>query len=167
MAVGGVMKNMFVFPIAQGLVEQPVHLPAGCRLTRQSNRQLVDAVKVSAVIIDVFPEPVDSPVPTGLTGANSSTNNTLPLVRQMASEDNLSMEEDVVANLKFCYSVVGGPTSMPMKIDGLIVDLAGDITVGVSSRPILLEVSPSEWHPQPLVLSPLVWRSGRNVVTVL
>ena len=82
-------------------------------------------------MIDVIPEPVDSPVPTGLASANSSTNNTPPLVWQMASEDNLSMEEEVVADLKFCYSVVGGPTSMPLKIVGLIVDLAGDVTIGV------------------------------------
>ena len=81
----------------------------------------------------VIPEPVDSHVPCRLAGANSSTNNTPPLVWQLASEDDLSMEEVVVADLNFCNSVVGGPTSTPLNSAGLIVDLAGDVTVGVSS----------------------------------
>ena len=103
--------------------------PAGHRLARQSDRQPVDAVKVSAVLIDMIPEPVDSPVPTGLTGANISINVTSPLVWQMASEDNFYMEEVVVAD---CDYVVGGPTCTCLKSAGLIVDLAGGVTVGVS-----------------------------------
>ena len=90
-------------------------------------------VKVSAVIIDMIPEPVDSPVPASLTGANSSTNKTPPLVWQLVSEDDLSLEEVLVADINFCNSVVGGPTSTFLKNTGLIVDLAGDVTVGVSS----------------------------------
>ena len=105
----------------------------GRRLTQQSNRQPVDVVKVSALMIDMIPDPVGSPVPTGIAGANSSTNNNPPLVHQMASEDSLSMEEEVVADLNFCGSVVGGPTSTFLKNTGLIVDLAGDVIVGVSS----------------------------------
>ena len=38
-----------------------------------------------------------------------------------------------MTDLNFCNSVVGGPTSTPLKSAGLIVDLAGDVTVGVSS----------------------------------
>ena len=38
-----------------------------------------------------------------------------------------------MADLNSCDSVVGGPTSMPLKIAEMIVDLAGDVTVGVSS----------------------------------
>ena len=90
-------------------------------------------VNVSAVLIDMILEPVDSPVPTGLAGANSSINDTPPLVRQMTSEDSFSMEEAVVANLDFCDSVVRGPTSTFLKNTGLIVDLAGCVTVGVTS----------------------------------
>ena len=78
-------------------------------------------------------EPVNSPVPTGLAGANSSTNNTPPLVRNLASEDDPPLQEVVVANLNFCNYVVGGPISVPLKSAALLVDFAGDVTVGVSS----------------------------------
>ena len=37
-----------------------------------------------------------------------------------------------MADLNFCNYVVGGPTSAPLKSTGLIVDLAGNVTVGVS-----------------------------------
>ena len=119
------------------MVSRPVH----SRSIRQSDKQLFNTVKVSVMMINVIPEPVDSPVPAGLAGANSGTNNTLSLVWQLVSEDDLSMEEVddlsieevVLANLNFCNSVVGGPTSTPLKSSGLIVDLAGDVTVRVSS----------------------------------
>ena len=81
---GGTYEEHVCFPLAQGSVEQPVLRPASCWSTRQSDRQLVHVVKVSAVMIDVILEPVDSPVPAGLAGANSNTNNTPPLVRQLA-----------------------------------------------------------------------------------
>ena len=93
--------------------------------------KLDDAVKASAVMIDVIPE--DIPVPTGLAGATNSTNDIAPLVRQMTSEDDVSADEDVVSDSKFCDTMVGGPTSTPLKIAGLTVDFAGDVTVGVSS----------------------------------
>ena len=67
--------------------------------------------KWSAVMIDVIPEPVDIYVPTSLAGASSSINATPPLVRRRALEDNFSMDEAVMADLDFCDSVVGGPTS--------------------------------------------------------
>ena len=78
---GAVMKSMFVFP--QELVERQVPQPAR-RLTRQSDRQPGDAVKVSAVMVDVTREPVYTPVPAGLAGADGSTNSTPPLARQVA-----------------------------------------------------------------------------------
>ena len=84
-------------------------------------------------MIDLIPEQVDSPVCTGLAGTNSSTNDTPPLVQQMASEDNHSMEEAVMADLGFCDAVVGGPTSTYLQNTGLLVDLAGDVTTSVSS----------------------------------
>ena len=128
---GGSYEEHVCLPLAQGLLnsrclDRPLVGP-----TRQSDRQLVCAVKVSAVMIDVIPEPVNSPVPAGL--ANSSTNNTPPLVRQLELDDDFSLEEVVLADFNFCNSVVGGPTSMLLKSNGLIVDLAGDVTVGVSS----------------------------------
>ena len=51
----------------------------------------------------------------------------------MTSEDDLYADEEVVAESKFCDTVVGGPTSTPLKIAGLTVYLAGDVTVGVAS----------------------------------
>ena len=43
------------------------------------------------------------------------------------------MEEEVVADLDLCDSVVGGQTSTFLRsVDG-IVDFAGDVTIGVSS----------------------------------
>ena len=54
-------------------------------------------------------------------------------------------------------NVVRRPTSTPLKIAGLTVDIAGDVTVGVSSPADLtgdvtvgvLELSPSVWRPRP------------------
>ena len=50
--------------LAQEPVEQPVPQPARRRSTRQTHRKLDGAVKLSALMIDVIPEP-DIPVPTG------------------------------------------------------------------------------------------------------
>ena len=133
------------------------------------DRKLDDAVKVYAVMIDVIQEPVDISVPTALAGAKNSITNTPPLIRQMASEDDLYVDNEVEADSTFCDTVSGGPTSTPLEI---VVwrrpcwryhrrcvyspaDLAGDvtigvlapadhtknITVGVSSRPTLLDTS--------------------------
>ena len=121
------------FPLLQGLVEPPVPRSTGSRSTRQSDRQPVDTVKVSAVMVDVTPEPVDSPVPAGLAGADGSTNSVPPLARQVALEDDLSMEEEVVADLDFGDSVVGGPTSTFLRSADMIADLAVDVTISVSS----------------------------------
>ena len=70
-------------------------------------------------------------MPTGLAGVDGSTNRMPPLVRQVASEDDLSMEKEVVADLDFFDSVVGGPTSTLLRSADMIVDLAGDVIVGV------------------------------------
>ena len=74
------------------------------------------------MLVDETPEPVDSPVPAGLAGADGGTNRMPPLVCQA-----------VLANLDLCDSVVGGPTSTFLSSADGIVDLAGDVTVGVSS----------------------------------
>ena len=121
------------FPLEHGLDERLVLQTADRRSARQSDRQPGNTVKVYVVLIAMIPKPVDCPVPTGLASANSSINEMPPLVRQMASDDNLSIEEAVVTDLDFCDSVVGGPTSTFLKNTGLIVDLAGGVTVGVSS----------------------------------
>ena len=95
-----------------------------------SDRQPVEAV---AVLVDVTPELVDSPMPTGLAGAEDDNNGMPPLTRQAGLEGDLSMIEEVVADLDFCDSVIGGPTSAFLSSADGIVDLAGDVTVGVSS----------------------------------
>ena len=120
-------------PPPQEPVEQTLPRSARRRSTRRTDRKLDGAAKVSALMINVIPEPVVIPVPAGFAGAKTSTRNTPPLVRQMTSEDDLSTDE-VVADSKFRDTFVGGPTSMPLKIfAGLTVDLAGDVTVGVAS----------------------------------
>ena len=102
---GGTYDEHVSFPLAQEPVELP--RPAHRRLIHQSDRRLVDEVKVSAVMIDVIPELVDSPVPS---------------------------DNEVVADSKCRDNVVGGPTSTSLKIAGLNVDIAGDVTVpGVAS----------------------------------
>ena len=110
------------------------------RSTRQSDSKLDGVVKVSAFMIDVIQKPVHIPVPTGLVGAKISTRNTPPLVRQMTSDDDLSANEELMANSKFWDTFIGGPNTMPLKIAGLTVDLAGDVTVGVASSADLTEV---------------------------
>ena len=91
------------------------------------------AVKVSAVLVNATPDPMDSPVPTGLAGADDDTNRMSPLTQQAVLEGDLSMKEEVVAELDFCESVVGGPTSAFLSSTDGIVDFAGDFTVVVSS----------------------------------
>ena len=130
---GSSCEEHVCLPLLQGLVERPVPRLAGIRSTRQSDRQPVDTVSVSAVMVEVAPDLVDSPVPAGLAGADSGTGSTPLLVRQVAWEDDLSMEEEAVADLDICDSVVGGPTSTFLRSADMIVDLAGDVTVIVSS----------------------------------
>ena len=65
-------------------------------------------------MIDVILELVDIPVPTAFAGAKQNTRNMPPLVRQMTSEEDFSADEEA------------------LKIAGLTVDLAGDVTVGVA-----------------------------------
>ena len=134
-------------PLPQGFVKRPVSQLAGSQLTRQFDRQPIEAVKVCAVLFDAIPEPVDGPVRASLAGADDDTNRMSPLTRQAVLEGDLSMEEEVVVQLNFCNSVIGGPTSAFHRCtDGIVdfaedvilvlsspADLAGDITVGVSS----------------------------------
>ena len=97
------------FPPTQGLVEQPVFRQAGSRSTQQSDGQHSEVVKVSAILVDVTPEPVEEPVPTGPTGDDGDNDYMSPMVWQAASGDGLSMKEEVVP------------------------DLAGGVTIGVTS----------------------------------
>ena len=134
---GSSCEEHVCFPLPR-LVERPVPQLAGSRWTRLSDRQPVDVVRVSAVMVAVTPElatpePVDSPAPAGLAGSDGGTSSAPLLVWQVALEDDLSMEEEVVADLDFCESVVGGPTSTFLRSADMIIYLAGDVTVGVSS----------------------------------
>ena len=129
----GTYEELVRLPLAHGPVEKPVPQLAHHRSTQQSDRQPVNVVRVSAVMIDVIPVPVDNPVPTSLASAKSSIDDTSSVVRQMASEDNPYMEGMVVTDPDFRDCVVGGPTSAFLRSSDGIVDLAGDVTVGVSS----------------------------------
>ena len=107
-------------------------------------------------MIDVIPERVNIPVPTGFTGTKNSIRNTPPLVRQMTSEDELSANEVIVVDPESHDAFVGGPTNTTPTIAGLTVILAGDVTAGVASSaddatPMVTtsaRSSPSVWHPQ-------------------
>ena len=60
----------------------------------------------------------------------------------MTSGDDLSEEEEIIADSKFRATVVGGQTSMPLKIAGLTVDIAGDVTFdGASSADLAGDVT--------------------------
>ena len=125
--------------LAQEPVEQPVPRPARRWSARQTDRKLDGAVNVYTLMIDMIPEPVDIPVPTGFANAKKSIGNTPPLVRQMMSEADLSTDEVVVAYPKSRDTFVGEPTSTAPKIAGLTVNLAGDVTAGVASLAELAE----------------------------
>ena len=64
-------EHMYL-PLAQEPVEQPVPRPTHRWSTRQTDRKLDGVVKASSLMIDVIPEPVDIPVPTGFAGAMKS-----------------------------------------------------------------------------------------------
>ena len=86
------------------------------------------------MLVDATPEPVDGPVPASLPGADDGTNCMSPLIRQAVLEGDLSMTEEVVAELDFCNSVVGGPTSAFLSsTDGMSSPAYLDMTIGVSS----------------------------------
>ena len=137
------------FPLAQDPVEQPLTRPACRRLTCQSDRELVDVVKVSAVLINVIPGLVDNHVPTGLTGATHSACKMPPLVRQTMSEEVLSADEKVVDDSECWNDVVGGPTSTPLGQPYTLLEMSPLVC---RSRPTLLEMSPSVCHPRPTLL---------------
>ena len=122
------------FACSRGLLSgQCIDQQAAGRHDMQLDRQPVEAVKVSAVLVDVTPELVDSPVPAGIAGNDGGTKCMPLLVRQTALEDGLSVNEEVMAGVNYCDYMVGGPTSTFLSGADGIVDLAGDVTVSVSS----------------------------------
>ena len=84
------------------------------------------------MLVDVTPEPVEVPMPTGPTGDDGDTDYVSPMGWQAASGDGLSMKEEVVPGVDCCASVVGGPTSAFLDSAGGCVDFAGVVTVGVT-----------------------------------
>ena len=75
----------------------------------------------------------------------------------MTSEDDLSVDEVVMADPKPRDSFVGEPTSTNPKIAGLTVNLAGDVTAGVAplaelAGVLTVGVAPSAWRPRPTLL---------------
>ena len=95
--------------------------------------QHIEAVKVSAVLVDVTPELVEEPVPTGTTGDEGDTDYMSPMAWQVELGDGLSMKREVVPGVVCCDYVAGGPTSAFLDITGGFVDLAGGVTSGVTS----------------------------------
>ena len=96
------------------------------------------------MLVDMTPELVEEPVPTGMTGYDGDTEYASPLVWQTVLGDGLFMKEEVVPGVDCYDSVVGEPTSACLDSAGGFVDLAGGVTVGVTSPADLAGVSPSE-----------------------
>ena len=78
MATGVVVWNMFVFPQRGGFLSSRCFTQS----TQPSDRQHIGAVKVSTVLVDVTPGPVEEPVPTGTTGDDGGTEYMSPTVWQ-------------------------------------------------------------------------------------
>ena len=78
--------------------------------TQQSDRQHIGVVKVSAVLVDVTPELVEEPVPTGSTGYDGDTEYMSPQVWQTVLGSGRSVREEAATGVDCCDSVVGGPT---------------------------------------------------------
>ena len=114
------------FSPIRGLVERPM-------LRQQSDGQHIGAVKVSAVLVDVSPELVEEPVPTDATGDDGDTKIMSPLVWQAVLGNDLSMKEEVVPGVDCYDSVVGEPTSACLDSASGFVDLAGGVTIGMTS----------------------------------
>ena len=94
------------------------------RSTQQSDRQHIGAVKVSAVLVDVTPELVEEPVPTGTTGDDGDTEYMSPPVWQTVLGSGLSVREEA-PGVDCCDYVVGEPTSACLDSTVGFVDLAG------------------------------------------
>ena len=155
-------------------------------MTQQSDGQHIEAVKVSSVLVDVTPELMEEPVPTGTTGDDGNTDYMPPMAWQAVLGDVLSMKREVVPGVVCCDSVVGGPTSTfavgvtsmatPADLAGgvtvrvatpaiagvaSLADLAGGVTVRVASQADAGRPWPMlGWRPWPL----LRWRPEKSVV---
>ena len=81
------------------------------------------------MLVDVNPELMEEPVPTGTTGDDGDTEYMSPVVWQAVLGDGLSMKEEVVPGVGCCDSVVGEPTSAFLDSAVGFVDLAGGVTV--------------------------------------
>ena len=142
MAAAVVVKNIFVSPCYRGLLSgRCLNWLAASR----PDRQPVEAVKVSAVLVDVTPEPVDSPVPASLAGADGSTNRTPPLVRQAMLESGhfftvilWSDHQPLHSRVVLMGSWILLETS-PLVCRPRPTLIAGDVTAGVSSPTYLAE----------------------------
>ena len=117
----------------RGLSERSVPRPAGSRSTQQCDGQHSGAVKVSAVLVDVTQERMDRFVSTGPTGKDADTD----CVSQLAQQ------AEVATGVDCRDFVVGRPTSASLSGADGCLDFAGDVAVGVTSRPFLLGLSPS------------------------
>ena len=126
------MDHVCVSP-TWGLFERPVLRPAVGRSTQQSDRQHIGVVKVSAVLVDVTPELVEEPVPTGTTGDDGDTEYISPPVWQTVLGSGLSVREEAAPGVDCYDSVVGEPTSACLDSAVGFVGLAGGVTVGVTS----------------------------------
>ena len=96
------------------------------------------------MLVDLTPEPVEEPVPTGTTDDDGDTEYMSPPVWQTVLGSGLSVREEAAPGVNCCDSMVREPTSACLDSAVGFVDLAGGVTFGVTSPAILAVVSPSE-----------------------
>ena len=80
----------------------------GCgRSAQLSDRQHIGAVVVSAVLVDVTPEPVEEPVTIGTTGDDGNTEYMSPPVWQTVLGSGLTVREEAAPGENCCNSMFG------------------------------------------------------------
>ena len=139
---GGGSEGQDCFPLSRRLVQRPVPRSDDDRPTGQSGWPPVEVV---AVLVDVTLDTVDIPAPAGEADANGG-----------AGDRPVSVRRAAWAGLDFCDSMVGGLTFAFLDGADRIMDLAGDVAVGVVSSSLLRWHlwSLLRWHPRLL----LGWR---------
>ena len=108
---------------------EPVEQPVSPWASRRTDRKRGGAVKVSALAINVIPEPVDVPV-------------TYPLASSVLSEAPETRYPCLIGRRKMSYLRMKGSCSTLLAMSPL----------KWRPRATLLELSPSVWRPRPILL---------------
>ena len=124
------------FPLTRGLDERPVLLPAGVagsRSTQQSDGQHIGAVKVSAVLVDVTPELVEEPVPTGTTGYDVTSLANAGMASSAVLAGGVTVGVILLAIAGVAYLADAWVASLAELDGGVTVGVASPAVAGVAS----------------------------------